>query len=657
MPIVAPNLDDRRFDELFAQARSLIPRYAPGWTNYNESDPGIALLELFTWLTELTLYRVNQVPELHYVKFLQLLGISTTTPAPARVDLTFSASKPTDDVLVPARTQAAAQGGDGRPVIFELPEGFTVIGATLATLAVDDTIEIRQYVPGDAASGSIPPFGRHAPDDAALLYGFDAPAGMTEKSITMMIYSADARQAIVAQAGALGIAPPADVAHEFWDGSGWSPLAVERDDTRAFTVTGRLVVFGPGSRSIAHSPGPGLPVLHWVRSRKVRGAFERSPELTRVAINTIPAVEGTTVEHEVIGGSNGMPLQGPFVLGAIPVLAAEPVLDVVRSDGTVVGIESVHIEIDEGSGFEAWQEVTDFAGSGPDDQHFTVDRWLGEVRFGDGRRGAIPAANPALPSRNIVARRYRSGGGLRGNVGPSAVATMHSAVPGIKSVINVEAASGGSDGESVAEAKTRAAGELKSKDRAVAAEDFETIARGAPANVARAHAVARLHPAYPSVSVPGAVTVIVVPDAQGQAPHPTRTTLETVCAWLDSRRLLTTEVFAIGPRYRQVKIDVDVVVKSGSDLAATHDGIVDALTTWLHPLEGGAEGTGWPFGGTIYASDLLRIVFTAPGVERIRDNQLLVELDGDRQPLCRDVDLRPGELIEALAPLVRVGYR
>lgn len=656
MPIVAPNLDDRRFDELFAEARSLIPRYAPAWTNYNQSDPGIALLELFSWLTELTLYRVNQVPELHYVKFLHLLGITTNPPAPARTELTFSTTGP--DVTIPTRTQAAANGDDGKPVVFEVPEGFVATDATLAAIAVDDTIEIRQVtVAHSSSSQTIEPFGKRAADDAALLLGFDCPTGMTTQSISLMVHAADPRQAVIAQAGALGIAPPADVAHEFWDGSGWAPLSVERDETRAFTVSGRLVVFGPGTRSVAHAPGPGLPVLHWFRSRKRNGAYERSPRLEDVIVNTVPAVEGTTIEDEVLGGSNGMPLQGPFVLAATPVLTAERPAQVTRDDGRTVTVTSVLIEINEGSGFHAWQEVSDFSASGPDDPHFVIDRWLGEVRFGDGRRGAIPAANPALPSRNIVARSYRGGGGVRGNVGVGAITTLQSAVPGLASVVNLVPASGGSDGESVAEAKTRAAGELKAKDRAVAAEDFETLARGAPANVARAHTLARAHPTYPSISVPGAVTVIVVPDAPGAAPQPTRTTLETVCAWLDARRLLTTEVFAIGPRYRQVRVDVDIVVKGASDLAATHDAVTAAILDWLHPLTGGPDGAGWPFGGTIYASELSRIVFSAPGVARIRDNQLLVELDGERQPLCRDVDLKPGELVEALAPVVRVSYR
>ena len=53
MPLTAPNLDDRRFDDLVAEARALIPRYTPEWTNHNESDPGIAIMQLFAWFTDL----------------------------------------------------------------------------------------------------------------------------------------------------------------------------------------------------------------------------------------------------------------------------------------------------------------------------------------------------------------------------------------------------------------------------------------------------------------------------------------------------------------------------------------------------------------------------------------------------------------------------
>lgn len=75
MSLPIPNLDDRNFEDLMKEARSLIPVYDREWTNYNPSEPGITLLELFSWLSEMTIYRINQVPEENYRRFLELLGI------------------------------------------------------------------------------------------------------------------------------------------------------------------------------------------------------------------------------------------------------------------------------------------------------------------------------------------------------------------------------------------------------------------------------------------------------------------------------------------------------------------------------------------------------------------------------------------------------
>ncbi len=75
MSLPIPNLDDRSFDDLMKEALSLIPIYNKEWTNHNPSDPGITLLELFAWLTEMVIYRINQVPEDNYLTFLKLIGI------------------------------------------------------------------------------------------------------------------------------------------------------------------------------------------------------------------------------------------------------------------------------------------------------------------------------------------------------------------------------------------------------------------------------------------------------------------------------------------------------------------------------------------------------------------------------------------------------
>ena len=70
-----PNLDDRTFQDLVDEAKRLIPTYCPEWTNHNLTDPGVALIELFAWMTELSLFRLNQVPDKFYTHMLNMLGL------------------------------------------------------------------------------------------------------------------------------------------------------------------------------------------------------------------------------------------------------------------------------------------------------------------------------------------------------------------------------------------------------------------------------------------------------------------------------------------------------------------------------------------------------------------------------------------------------
>jgi len=88
MPIPLPNLDDRTYADLTAEARTLLPTLHPGWTNHNPSDPGIVLVELLAWLTEMLLFQVNEVPPANTEKFLKLLnGPGWSLPATASLDL------------------------------------------------------------------------------------------------------------------------------------------------------------------------------------------------------------------------------------------------------------------------------------------------------------------------------------------------------------------------------------------------------------------------------------------------------------------------------------------------------------------------------------------------------------------------------------------
>ena len=139
--IPAPKLDDRTYAEIVQEAIRLIPRYCPEWTNHNPSDPGITILELCAWMTELILYRLNRVPEKNYIAFLNMIGIHLRTPQPALGLVTFQLIEGAERQVVPEGTQIATpQTADEETVIFETQRDLIV--EKLDDLA-EDTARVR----------------------------------------------------------------------------------------------------------------------------------------------------------------------------------------------------------------------------------------------------------------------------------------------------------------------------------------------------------------------------------------------------------------------------------------------------------------------------------------------------------------------------------
>src|ERR1700756_3265047 len=130
--IPAPKLDDRTYADIVAEAMRLIPRYCPDWTNHNPSDPGVTVLELTAWMTELILYRLNRVPEKNYLAFLDMIGIRLRQAQPARGLITFELVEGAARQLVPRGTQIASQhSSDHETVVFETQRDLVVVSAKL----------------------------------------------------------------------------------------------------------------------------------------------------------------------------------------------------------------------------------------------------------------------------------------------------------------------------------------------------------------------------------------------------------------------------------------------------------------------------------------------------------------------------------------------
>ncbi len=607
-----PTIDDRDFDSLLAEVRTRIARYTPEWTpvwtDVNDNDPGITMVQVFAWLAEILTYRMSKVPELNYIKFLQLLGIELSAAEPANAEVTFpvKSSFTEPSIIVPAATQITAQApGGGPPIVFETDRSLIALKAPLASLLVFDGFNFTSVTQENENAQQ----GLDISKSALFKCGLpDAPSFASAK-----------------------------LRWEFWNGSEWLRLSLLKDGTLALTRTGHVFLQTPatGMQPAVFPPEP--KSLFWIRVRVEQSQYERPPKLLAIRTNTVSVLQAETAQFEVLGGSNGRRDQ-VFRLANVPVLKG-----------------SLQLEIDQGNGPEPWTEVTDFFGSSPADLQYVLDRTSGEIRFGDGLNGAIPVANAANPDGNIVAREYRFGGGKKGNVPAKAIKTLSSSIDGIDDnrVGNLFPANSGRDEETLDEAKKRAPRTIKSRCRAVSVEDFEYLAMQA-STIKRAKALPLFHPDFPGIKVPGVITVIVVPDGDDPAPTPSEGTLRTVCAYLDQRRLLTTELYVIKPSYQQVEIEAEVVADDNADLASVKKGVEQTIKDYFHPLKGGEDGQGWPFGGTIFYSRVSQRIFTVSGLQSIR--RLVIFLDAQETQFCSDVTINEAGLLFSTDPQIEVHY-
>lgn len=652
MPLIdnLPVIDDRRYADLVAEARTRIPRYTPEWNDLNENEPGMAVVQVFAWLSEMLLFRLGQVPKLNYIKFLELLGIELMPAAPARAEITFTviagSTEPT--VIVPLHTQIAADvPGADAPVIFETENALIAVAARLDAVLLDSGFNLSNVSVANAdATMGFTPFGSVAKSGTAVLLGFDSTLDFPATQVDLMFWIKPPRsRGPLFVASGVALQPPAVLAWEYWNGAEWIALDLLKDDTAAFTRSGHVVlqtpdaanVNGPLQRTVMGTfPDP----RYWIRARLVSGAYQFAPQLAAVRTNTVPALQAQSVDAEILGRATGLDDQ-------VFQLANRPVLD-----GTL------QLTVDEGDGDQVWTEVEDFFASTPNDRHFVLDRTLGQVRYGRGGQLRVPIANPNRPA-NVIAQHYRFGGGKVGNVAAGRITDLRASVFGIDSdgITNLMAATGGADEETLDAAQDRAQQTLKSHERAVTAEDFELHARSA--GVARAKALPLFHPQFVGVDVPGVVSVIVVPfSAQTDvlldpAPMPTEATLRDVCAVLDQRRLATTELYAIAPTYRELIVTATLTAKPDADLAAIKQQALLALKTYFHPLIGGEDGAGWPFGGDVYYSSVVQRLLL-PGVRRVSD--VIFTLDGEPISACSDVTIDAMALLNSGAQQINVRY-
>ena len=290
---------------------------------------------------------------------------------------------------------------------------------------------------------------------------------------------------------------------------------------------------------------------------------------------------------------------------------------------------------------QEWQRVDDFLSSKQEDKHFVLNATAGTLKFGDGERGRIPGAG-AL----IIADEFRYGGGSRGNqAGIGAIKNPQSVLTGVDKVKNERAAVGGADEQTIQEMLRDAPSLVKRRERAVTTEDFKSYAMEA-GGVKNALAIANAHPDFPGVEVPGAVTVVIVPDTGDTPPKPSSELIASVCSRLEPRRLITTEVYVRGPEYREVRVEAFVQAKPNASFDTVSRNVSKALDKFLDPKN-------WLFGDDLHPTKIFRAVLDAD-TNVVAVKNLNIYVDGRPHEGLEQIPLSKGELVYGRGHLIVV---
>jgi len=782
VPIPQTNLDNRRWLDLADEGVNLVPRFAPRWTDLNIHDPGRTLIELFAWLTEANLYRLNQVPDRHRRKFLELLGFIPSLPHPADSVLGFTPSAATASILLPAGVLFETIRDDDETHVFRTMRDVTLSPVLLTALWTDLGGGVIQNHTADwKDGGSFPIFGPDPVPGAALYLGFSnlptqtplalffglKPPGNddVERRRVLATVAEDQHDCQrvqpsidcgipVKQATDLVELPEHHSVRLAWEvltaPNTWLPLTSVAmpvrpmigevvDDTRSLTLDG-LVELNLPPGIVQASLGAVTTNLFYIRCRFVEGGYDASPQLQTITPNgvrarqslpicqsfviaagatvsgTQPAPPSPSTPFQLVHFNMQMNAQGqiqqldflgsgPANAPAIAVLSysapttptsGQILLELVQV-GTGTGRPLSPIKLPQPSAdsrdfslythqngtWQTWTRREDFDASMRTDAHFVLDASSESIHFGDGEHGKVPSAG------ELILIQYAATDGASGNVPPGSITALadpsttprnaallvgwtQGELDQLQTVVNPQAAVGGTDAEALSTVSSRAVETLHAHDRlldladqkksqtldqidarlvqqirsprnAVNLLDIERLALDVPGTrVARARAWASHHPSYPCLRAAGVVTVVVIPELPRAKPQPTAGLLSAIQHHIEPHRTICTRVEITGPSYIEVTITAQIQARIGADAAGVQSRIINALNQWLDPRVGGPLGYGWPFGRSVYRAEVLQVIGNVSGVDHV----LKLSLQSDQStPQCGDLLLCAWSLV------------
>ncbi len=312
-----------------------------------------------------------------------------------------------------------------------------------------------------------------------------------------------------------------------------------------------------------------------------------------------------------------------------------------------------------------WQFRIDLLNSLPSDKHFTVDPLTGNVRFGDDIRGKIPPKDAA-----IVCQKYQKILGSEARVLAGEISELRSEIPGVPQsevlVFNESDANGGINVFDISEGLSSGLKLYKETFRATTVSDYEYLvkeifnreyaSRPDQERVARVKCLPQ--------SNQDAIYLMIIPDPLSLAylppliesppddfveyPQPSEQLLQRVLSFLQERRLLTVRLFVEGPTYQEVQIDIVLARKENTNRKIVKGTVENEIIEYFAPITGGPDKTGWPFGRSLYKSELYQIIERIEGVEYVENISLstIDEISGNTNNYEAEIEIGERNLIK-----------
>lgn len=608
------SLDTENFRDIMDEAKNMVVSLFPEWTDFNYHDPGITMLELFAWIKEGQQFYMDQIGEDHKRKYMKLLGLELKHGTPAR---TFVTVENDEEVTLPEGTRLLAG-----TIPFTLMKRQCIVKNKLISCCSGNMMsrsgdyDIQEEA--DIEHIYLYPFSREPKSGKCMYLGFENRLPVDERvGIFVGVTNEKARERVKLKAHLPF--PMMTMVCEYYGSNGWTFIEKFEDGTFGMMQSGMVymsIASDMVKLKINEKEG------YYIRVRLLNADVDFPPIINNINLNVMSVVqierqiscrhivpkedEGhceirddsfagvcgqnflywkkgqdyypvecftKRIDMEDQAGSAVFSFELKEKTDEILVINYEPGGNVDRNLGIGTGLpyqecdlKSVDVipdrinimvhEIGTGNGFRIWQRVEDFGASGSEDRHFMVDKENGKILFGDCERGMAPEGD-------IILITYATTLGDQGNVKKGTLNRFADMDEEVLRVTNKQDAAGGTKGETMEECFYRARQMARHPMTAITNEDYERYVMSTPGLILDSCKVLSSdYKAKKSDHInENRLTIVVKPGAFEGKNEVSEFYRKNILAHLEKYRMVGTKIEIAWPRYIDVEVALDIVVK------------------------------------------------------------------------------------------------